>query len=270
MPDAPPFVFAAILSLLAVLGMTLLLSGSRRLPGAGRRLHAALCRAPGLDVVMAALTLAPPVVGGLAAGWPGLLGALLGQAAALPLWAFGHRRIHRRPGPRLEATQARMVGRVRNHAALWVSLLALPLFWGLRAGEVLLYPLIRRLMGFPPYRHGDWVSVSRHRHEGLVGHDLVWCLYCDWMTGVFSLAGEMLRNVESFWCPVQFLDAAKCEHCQVDFPDVKQWASPDGTLEPVVRLMQEQYGDGQRGWFGHPARLTIDGDPPEPPTTHEG
>ena len=48
--------------------------------------------------------------------------------------------------------------------------------------------------------------------EGLVGHDRIWCLYCDWMTGVWSLGTEMLRNVESFWCPLRFSSDAKFFH----------------------------------------------------------
>ena len=39
----------------------------------------------------------------------------------------------------------------------------------------------------------------------VIGHALIWCLYCDWMTGVWSLGTEMLRNVESFWYPIRLL-----------------------------------------------------------------
>jgi hypothetical protein len=90
--------------------------------------------------------------------------------------------------------------------------------------EVFVYPPIQWLTGFPSYRSGDWVNVSRHKFSGLVGHDLIWCLYCDWMTGIWSLGTEMLRNVESFWCPIRFSNTAKCDNCSVDFPDVKnEW-----------------------------------------------
>ena len=65
--------------------------------------------------------------------------------------------------------------------------------------------------------------------------DLIWCLYCDWMTGVYAFGGEMLRNVESFWCPIRFYDGKKCENCKIDFPDIEKWASE-------VRLMRERDG----------------------------
>jgi hypothetical protein len=116
------------------------------------------------------------------------------------------------------------------------------------------------LLDFPRYRQGDWVNVSRHKFDGLVGHDLIWCLYCDWMTGVYAFGGELLRNVESFWCPIQFDDPAKCKHCQQAFPDLaSHWIRPDGTMSDVEALMEQQYGDGQRSWFGHPERVTIEG-----------
>ena len=154
--------------------------------------------------------------------WRGLLAALAGQIVALLLWVRLHELLHRSVlrGPRLLHAQRRLLGRWRNHAGLWISVVALPAFWAVRLGEILLYPPLRRMTGFPTYRHGDWINVSRHKFEGLVGHDLIWCLYCDWMTGVYALGGEMLRNVESFWCPIRFYDGKKCENCRVDFPDV--------------------------------------------------
>ena len=30
------------------------------------------------------------------------------------------------------------------------------------------------------YKQAEWVNVSRTKFDGLVGHDLIWCLYCDW------------------------------------------------------------------------------------------
>lgn len=71
------------------------------------------------------------------------------------------------------------------------------MFWLVRVAEVTIYPLIARLVNFPRYPSSEWARVSRHKFCGLVGHDLIWCLYCDWMTGVWSLGSEMLRNVES-------------------------------------------------------------------------
>jgi hypothetical protein len=99
--------------------------------------------------------------------------------------------------------------------------------------------------------------VSRQKFGGLVGHDLIWCLYCDWMTGVYSLGAEMLRNVESFWCPIRFYDGKKCENCKVDFPDLDGgWVRADGSMSEVAGVLEEKYGSGRREWFGHPARTT--------------
>jgi hypothetical protein len=82
------------------------------------------------------------------------------------------------------------------------------------------------------------------------------------MTGVYALGAEMLRNVESFWCPIRFYDGKKCENCRVDFPDVTGgWVAPDKEMADVERVMEEKYGGGQRAWFGHPVRVTVKGEP---------
>src|SRR5262249_30687754 len=116
----------------------------------------------------------------------------------------------------------------------------------------------------PKYRQGDWVNVSRQKFRGLVGHDLIWCLYCDWMTGVWSLGSEMLRNVESFWCPIRFASGKKCANCAVDFPDVfNGWVPADGTMADVASVLEAKYpAQGPQPWFGHPARLTVEGKEP--------
>ena len=104
-------------------------------------------------------------------------------------------------------------------------------------------------------------TTSRESFDGLVGHDLIWCLYCDWMTGVYSLGAEMLRNVESFWCPIRFYEGKKCENCNVDFPDINGgWVKADGNMQDVENVMEEKYGSGERAWFGHPVRLTVKGE----------
>ena len=121
-------------------------------------------------------------------------------------------------------------------------------------------------VGLPKYKSGDWVNVSRHKFQGLIGHDLIWCLYCDWMTGVWSLATEMLRNVESFWCPIRFRSDKKCSNCAVDFPDLQNgWVNADATMADVARTHNKMYPPEQnpRAWFGHPVRLTVKGKPVE-------
>lgn len=220
-----------------------------------------MAKAPALDVAVALLTWAPWVAGGVAGGWRGVLASLLGQAVVLSLWVTGHELMHprARKGPRIVKVLNKVVGRAPNHLALWATLPALPAFWMIRFAQVFAYPLLRVLLNFPKYKHSEWVMVSRHKFDGLVGHDLIWCLYCDWMTGVYSLGAEMLRNVESFWCPIRFYDGKKCENCKVDFPDIDGgWVKADGTMEDVARVMEEKYGHGRREWFGHPVRLTVE------------
>ncbi len=254
-----------ILSVMAVVGvgsltLALLLTVLNRVR---RSLTDRLARAGALDVLVAVLTWAPWLAAGLIVGWWGVLGAVLGQAVALVLWCWVHEWLHREAwrGPRIVWFVNRRVGRIRNHAAIWLTVVVLPLFWAIRLAQVLLYPFLVVLLKFPRYRQGEWINVSRHKFEGLVGHDLIWCLYCDWMTGVYALGAEMLRNVESFWCPIRFYDGKKCENCRIDFPDVDGgWAPGDGTMADVEAVMQRHYGPGQpAAWFGHPARLTVEG-----------
>jgi len=147
-----------------------------------------------------------------------------------------------------------------------VTALAVPVFIILRVAELCVYPILTPLVGLPRYRHGDWVNVSRQKFNGLVGHDLIWCLYCDWMTGVYSLGAEMLRNVESFWCPIRFASGKKCDNCKLDFPDIYGgWVPLEGTMGDVVATLEKMYGpqataglprDQRHPWFGHPMRTT--------------
>jgi hypothetical protein len=201
-------------------------------------------------------------VAGLLAGWKGIVGALVGQAVVLLLWTALHELAHRNTvkGPRLVKVMNRTIGRWHNYFALWVTLIALPGFWLIRLHELLVYPWLVVLLDFPRPRQRDWINVSRQKFDGLIGHDLIWCLYCDWMTGVYALGAEMLRNVESFWCPIRFYNGKKCENCKTDFPDIEHgWVPPTGTMTDVIAVWEEKYADGQREWFGHPVRLTVGG-----------
>lgn len=251
-----------------------------RLGPGGRALSGALSRAPLLDIVVTYFTVAPLIAGPIAGArlspetpWLGaglgLLAGVLGQIAAVMVWTVLHELAHpeARRGPRIVHTLNRKVGRVRNHAAVWWTAWAVPVFWVIRVAQYFVYPPLTWLVRLPRYRASEWVNVSRHKFRGLVGHDLIWCLYCDWMTGVWSLGSEMLRNVESFWCPIRFYSEKKCENCKVDFPDVAGgWVAADGTMQDVTKVLQEQYGTigPVKPWFGHPARLTIDGADPAP------
>ncbi len=254
---------------LGVAGFTGLLHLIPRLGGVGRGLAAWLCRAPGLDVLVSLLTWVPPTTLGIVLGWRGLVGSIAGQIAGMMVWMFVHEmanREHVRAGrPRIVTFLNRTVGRFNNHVALWVTVLSLPVFIVIRVAEIFVYPWLTLLVGLPRYKQAEWVNVSRQKFNGLVGHDLIWCLYCDWMTGVYSLGAEMLRNVESFWCPIKFATGKKCDHCKLDFPDINGgWVEAGGTMGEVVATMEKMYDKETtraRGnaWFGHPVRLTVKG-----------
>jgi hypothetical protein len=233
-----------------------------RLGSTGRAIGNACSKVPLLDVFVAIFTWVPWAMFTCLFGWIGLLGSLAGQFVVLGGFCVLHELAHpdARRGPRIVKFLNGIIGRPRNHIALWVTLIVVPGFWVVRLCELASYPFLRVLLNFPPIKQSEWITVSRHKFDGLVGHDLVWCLYCDWMTGVYSLGGEMLRNVESFWCPIRFYDGKKCDNCKVDFPDIDGgWVPATGTMADVVKLMESKYGDGRREWFGHPARLTVKG-----------
>lgn len=231
-----------------------------RLGAAGRWTCDCLQHAPGLDAMVTVFTVLPWVLGAVLFGWMGLLAGVAGQVVALHIWCFLHELANAsvKKGPRILKVLNSRVGRFRNYTAVWITALAVPLFWLVRLTEWVVYTPLVVLVRFPSYKQRDWVNVSRQKFEGLVGWDLIWCLYCDWMTGIWSLGTEMLRNVESFWCPIRFDSRKKCENCKIDFPDLENgWVNADGNIGDVARLLEEKYplGSGQRyGWFGHPAR----------------
>lgn len=260
------FLISVATAALGVLLLTGLLHAAPKLGAPGRAFSNAAAKAPLLDFIVAFFTWIPWVVALAVAGWQSFLGVIAGQILGLAVWIIIHETAHleARRGPRIVTFINRAVGRWRNHAALWVTVMSLPVFWIIRFAEIFTYPFLVWLLRFPRYRHSDWVNVSRHKFKGLIGHDLIWCLYCDWMTGVYALGAEMLRNVESFWCPIRFSDNAKCENCRIDFPDIDGgWVHPSKDMKAVVETLAHHYGTGRREWFGHPARLTINGNPVE-------
>ena len=165
----------------------------------GERLSEASCRAPILDVIVCYFTILPLIIGPLVVGWSGLLIAIVAQLATLLIWQTIHEAVHRDAvkGPRIIKVLNKKFGPIRNLTAVYITSFATPIFWLVRIAQLTIYPLLVWLVNLPPYNAADWVSVSRQKFSGLVGHDLIWCLYCDWMTGVWSLGTEMLRNVES-------------------------------------------------------------------------
>jgi hypothetical protein len=269
-PCAMTFLLAAAVTSAALLAGAGFFHLLPRLGPPGRRLANAFTRAPLLDLPITYFTVAPIIVGPIVAGWAGLAGGIVGQVAALIIWTLLHEAAHpqARKGPRILRVINSRVGTLRNYAAVYLTATVVPVFWIVRVAQVLVYPGLTLLVRLPPYRHGDWVSISRHKFQGLVGHDRVWCLYCDWMTGVWSLGSEMLRNVESFWCPIRFSSEAKCANCRVDFPDIDGgWVPAHATIAEVAQTLERHYrpGDKYHPWFGHPARLTIERKPlPEP------
>ena len=255
----------------ALLAMAAVLHLIPHLGAPGRRLSDAICRAPILDLMITYDTAAPLGVGPVLAGWVGLGAAVTGQVGAVLIWTVVHELAHpaARRGPRIVRTMNRTVGTFRNHAAVWATAAVVPLFWLVRLAQWTIYPLLIWLVRFPRYDQAEWVNVSRHKFTGLVGHDLIWCLYCDWMTGIWALGSEMLRNVESFWCPIRFDSAKKCENCRIDFPDLEGgWVRADASMGDVVAALERHYKPGDRvnSWFGHPARLTVEGEDPAPRT----
>jgi hypothetical protein len=230
-----------------------------RLGRAGWRVSEACSRAPLLDVIVCYFTILPLVVGPVIAGWPGLLHGVLAQLVTLLTWQTIHEIVHRDAvkGPRIIKVLNKKFGALRNLTAVYVTAFAIPVFWFVRMAELILYPPLVKLVHLPSYNSADWISVSRQKFSGLVGHDLIWCLYCDWMTGVWSLGTEMLRNVESFWCPIRFSCEKKCANCAIDFPDVNNgWVHATGNMAEVVATLDRMYppGNEQQSWFGHPLR----------------
>jgi hypothetical protein len=230
-----------------------------RLGRVGQRLVAACCRVPLLDVIVFYFTFLPLLVGPLLAGWFGLLSAVLAQLATLLTWQTIHEALRREAmkGPRIIKVLNQKFGTLRNLTAVYVTGFAIPIFWFVRMAELILYPPLVKLVNLPPYNAAEWISVSRQKFDGLVGHDLIWCLYCDWMTGVWSLGTEMLRNVESFWCPIRFSCDKKCANCAIDFPDVNAgWVHARGNMSDVVATLARMYppANQPQAWFGHPLR----------------
>jgi hypothetical protein len=219
----------------------------------------ACCKAPLLDLIVCYFTILPLIIGPLVSGWAGLISATFAQLATLLIWQTIHEAVHRdaAKGPRIIKILNKKFGAVSNLTAVYITGFAIPIFWLVRMAELILYPPLIKLVNLPAYNAGDWISVSRQKFSGLVGHDLIWCLYCDWMTGVWSLGSEMLRNVESFWCPIRFSCEKKCANCAIDFPDVNNgWVPASGTMGDVVKTLDRMYPPAKevQSWFGHPLR----------------
>ncbi|MEO6846862.1 MAG: hypothetical protein ABI443_05355 [Chthoniobacterales bacterium] len=211
--------------------------------------------APGVDIAVSFLTWIPWVLAYCLTGFYGVAGCVIGQFIAMQVFCFWHWKRSGHKGASICGPLNRMVGAKSNNFALIATLPALPAFLLIRFSQWTTYPILVRTIKLPPYVQSEWVSVSRQKFHGLVGHDLIWCLYCDWMTGIYALGGEMLRNLESFWCPIKFYPGKKCENCKLDFPDIEHWVPADGTMEDVEKKLVEKYeGRKWNSWWGHSDR----------------
>ena len=222
------------------------------------RFTEALTKAPLLDIVLSLLTWIPWVIAITLWSWKGFGACILGQFLAMQAFCIVHELANPNAKIKIRHSLDKIVGVIGNHLGLWFTIPALPIFLGIRLGQLIMYPGLVIALGFPKYNQAEWINVSRQKFEGLVGHDLVWCLYCDWMTGVYSLGAEMLRSVESFWCPIRFYNNKKCENCKMDFPDLTdKWVKPEASMKDVVEAIEKHYSstpNTPRSWWGHPER----------------
>jgi hypothetical protein len=235
--------------------LILFISTVSRLGAIGQKIGEICTKAPALDLIVSLIIWIPWVFGFIFGGWLGFLVTLGAQVIVMQTWIFIHELIHKEAvqGPRIVKFVNQKFGWWRNYLALWATAIALPAFIVIRFAEFVAYPILVWVLDFPNYKHSEWVNVSRQKFEGLVGHDLIWCLYCDWMTGVYALGAEMLRNVESFWCPIRFYEGKKCENCKIDFPDIEGgWVDANGTMADVEAVLKEKYQNPPYTWFGYP------------------
>lgn len=212
-----------------------------------------------LDFWMVIFVFAPPLTA-LVFSLTNFIYAILSQAAFLfifcELHEFYFRKFKNVRGKRLLGSLGKSLGRTRVVGGFYLTLLAIPCFFVIRVGQLTVYPLLHWVLRFPAYKSDDWIQLSRQKYHGLVGIDLLWCLYCEWSAGVYALGGEMIRNNESFWCPIRFYDQKHCDNCTLDFPDLKQWIPQDQGIEKVEKLLEAQYPPNQKvnAWYDHPSR----------------
>ena len=88
---------------------------------------------------------------------------------------------------------------------------------------------------------------------------------------LWSLGTEMLRNLESMWCPLRFGRADQCDRCRATFPDLAEWAPADAGIEGVKRFYELHYEGvplGARSHLGARGSDVRSRDPVSP-TSHE-
>ncbi len=206
-----------------------------------------LARPPAVDFIVIGYTAGPWIAGGFAGAgihqyWLGALGGLtavtFAQMIALELFDFIHCRIAARRGIqslRINHTIERRFGKFKNRFCLWLTVPSIPLFLYNRFGFLGFF-IFEKMLGFSHFKTSDYITVSRQKIQNLVGADLVWCLYCDWMTGGWTLTSEILNEVESFWCPLQFDDRTKCEKC-ANYFSTGHWTPPQTTAAEIGKIV---------------------------------
>lgn len=211
----------------------------------GRRLEF-LARPPAVDCVVILYTAAPWIAGGFAGAqihqhWLGGVGGVaavtVAQILALEIFDWVHCRIAARQGIQdlqINRSIERRFGKLKNRTCLWLTVPSIPFFLYNRLG-FLGYFLFEWMLGFSHFKSSDYITVSRQKIQNLVGADLVWCLYCDWMTGGWTLTSEILNEVESFWCPLKFSDATKCAKC-ANYFSIGHWTPPQTTAAEIGKI----------------------------------
>lgn len=211
----------------------------------------------GVDAVIAIFTLGPIALA-LAlprtreGGWVAWLASpVVASCVFLALWCVGDELIRgERGGFRIWRYWLRRDGLLR-YLLGWSILLAVPVFWMIRVAEVVVYPALNAAWGLPRLRTRDFIALSRHKTRGLVGADYLFCLYCEWMTGLWSMGTEMLRHLESMWCPLRFGRAEQCDRCSATFPDIPEWTDPEEGMPAIQRFYELHYEGRPLGERSH-------------------
>jgi hypothetical protein len=106
-----------------------------------------------LDVIFCYFAILLFVVGLLVADWSSLIIAIVAQFTALLIWQTIHEATHRDAvrGPRIIKALSKKVGPVRYLTAAYMTALATPVFWVVRAAQIVVYPSLVRLVNLPAY-----------------------------------------------------------------------------------------------------------------------
>jgi hypothetical protein len=87
-----------------------------------------------------------------------------------------------------------------------------------------------------PIDRRPYYKYDRHRVPHLGWMDKVWCEYCEWANGSLQWIGDVVKEIERRYCPIQ----NQCDpHCS----KVKEWRSAflphDHSLADLEKYMHE-------------------------------